>query len=124
MVVKKAKIISSTDYKILTSKKKGKYNNRKTEYKGIKFDSIGEMNRYIFLKDLESLKVISDLKLQVSYDLKVNGCLICRYRADFCYVRDGLQITEDFKGVITPIFKLKAKLMKAIYGIDILITKK
>jgi hypothetical protein len=54
----------------------------------------------------------------------VNGILICTYIADFTYTRDGKYIVEDFKGVLTDVFKLKRKLMKAIFNIDILISRK
>lgn len=121
-MIKKAKVISSSEYKQLIKPKKNKYGNKRVEYDGIKFDSIGEKNRYIVLKSMEERNIISDLKLQVTYDLKVNNDLICRYRADFVYIRDGFSVTEDLKGVETPEFKLKKKLMKAIHGIDILLT--
>jgi len=41
---------------------KNKYRNKKSEFGGIKFDSKGEMNRYIFLKKMEQDGVIQDLK--------------------------------------------------------------
>jgi len=43
------------------------------------------------------------------------------YRADFTYVNeDGQPIVEDVKGFRTPVYRLKKKLMRALYGIEIL----
>lgn len=103
--------------------RKSKYGNKKITIDGIKFDSIGEGNRYTTLKLLERNGAISDLKMQQSYRLEINKVLIARYIADFTYNENGKFIVEDFKGVETGIFKLKKKLMKALYGIDIRITK-
>lgn len=104
-----------------------KYNNVKCTYSGIKFDSIGERNRY---RELEMMQnqcgQIIELKTQVKFPIIVNDVKICTYIADFTYKRkeDMQYIVEDFKGVQTSIFKLKKKLMKAVYGIDILLTFK
>ena len=38
------------------------------------------------------------------------------------YVENGALVTEDVKGVLTPEFKLKSKLMKAVHGIEIRLT--
>ena len=67
--------------------------------------------------------------MQVRFNLMVNDQKICAYIADFCYERedkDGVwhYIVDDAKGVETPEFKLKKKLMKACLGIDILLSKK
>jgi hypothetical protein len=93
-----------------------KYLNKKKEVDGIKFDSKKEATRYGYLKiDPE----VSDLQLQVSFPITINGILICRYIADFVYFRGGFQVVEDVKGVRTAIFILKKKLMKAVHNIDI-----
>ena len=59
----------------------------------------------------------------------VNDQKICAYIADFRYERedkDGVwhYIVEDAKGVETPEFKLKKKLMKACLGIEYSIIEK
>jgi hypothetical protein len=69
------------------------------------------------------------LELQVRFNLIVNDQKICAYVADFRYERENKdsvweQIVEDAKGVETPEFKLKKKLMKACLGIEIYLTKK
>ena len=54
---------------------------------------------------------------------------ICDYIADYTYLlieEDGSSrfIVEDAKGVLTPEFRLKKKLMLAIHNIDILLSFK
>ena len=60
----------------------------------------------------------------------VNDQKICAYVADFKYNKEnaegicGWHIDEDAKGVETPEFKLKKKLMKAVFDINIYLSKK
>lgn len=91
-------------------------------YDGIRFPSSGQGRRYLQLKLLWQQGHISDLKLEVDFPLIVNGLKVCSYRADFVYTENGARIVEDFKGVETPQFKLKRKLMRACYGIELRIT--
>lgn len=102
---------------------RNKYRAIKTVVDGIKFDSKAEARRYSVLKILEKAGEISSLELQPKYDLVINGTKVGFYKADFRYVRDGELIVEDVKGMKTPIYNLKKKMIKAIYGIDILETK-
>jgi hypothetical protein len=110
--------------------KKTKYNNKITELDGIKFHSRKESMRYGQLKLYENGGLISDLRLQVSYELipklVINGKTerAIKYIADFVYFDTvhKVEIVEDVKGMITDIFKLKYKLMKLIHNIDIKIT--
>lgn len=102
-----------------------KYRNVKCTYKGFKFDSIGERDWYKTLELLQLAGEISELKTQVKFPIVINNLKICSYIADFTYHdKQGNYIVEDFKGVQTSIFKLKKKLMKAVYGIDVLLTFK
>ncbi len=98
---------------------RSKYNAKKVEIDGITFDSILEGKRYCELKILVKSNEISDLRRQVPYDLIINDFKICTYKADFVYYKDGNLVVEDAKGVLTPEYKLKKKLMKAILNIDI-----
>jgi hypothetical protein len=100
-------------------KGRSKYGARKVTYDGIAFASLKEGARYLVLKALQQAGRITNLRLQVPYPCKVGDVLICKYIADFTYVEDGKEITEDAKGVRTPIYRLKKKLIKALYGIDI-----
>jgi hypothetical protein len=99
--------------------KMSKYHNRKTEVDGFVFDSRREANRYVELKLLERAGEIYHLELQPKFEMVVNGMKICDYYADFRYQEGEKTIVEDAKGVRTDVFRIKKKLLKAIYGIDV-----
>ena len=96
-----------------------KYRNKPTVVDGIRFASKKEAARYKELLLLENAGKIKYLQRQVRYDLVVNMNKICTYVADFVYQGTGEIVVEDTKGMRTPIYKLKAKLMKACLGITI-----
>lgn len=104
-----------------------KYGNIKTEVDGIKFDSKKEANRYQELKVLKSIGKIENLKLQPRYELqpkyRINGRNIrnLEYKADFEYIdkKTGEIITEDVKGMKTPVYKIKKKLFEYKYNREI-----
>ncbi len=96
-----------------------KYRNQPTFVDGIRFASKKEAYRYRELKILESNNLISNLSLQPRFPLIVNGTKVATYVGDFAYVDDRGKIVEDVKGIRTPVYKLKKKLLKAIHGIDI-----
>lgn len=87
-----------------------------------KFDSQREHARWYKLKDLEKGGTIHSLERQPSFAIKLNNILICKYVADFIYFENGKRIVEDSKGFETREFKLKKKLMKALYNIEVRIT--
>lgn len=72
---------------------------------------------------MEHNGLIKNLELQPKYSMDVCGIHICNYVADFRY-RDsnGKAITEDVKGVKTAVYRIKAKLLKALHDIDVLET--
>lgn len=75
-------------------------------------------------KELRLMEIsgkIKALKQQPGFEIEVNGSLVCSYRADFSYYADGNWVVEDCKGMRTPVYRLKKKLMKA-NGIEILET--
>lgn len=86
---------------------------------GILFDSKREKNRYAELKLLERGNVITDLRLQVPYVCMVNDKKICTYKADFVYVESGEEIVEDTKGFATATYRLKKKLVEALFCVKI-----
>jgi len=104
--------------------KSPKYKNKKVEFRGMKFDSIGERDRYICLMQDEKDGKISDLQRQVKFPLTSNGIIVCHYIADFVYTKGSIKVVEDYKGVLTDTFQLKAKMFKACYGFDITITRR
>jgi len=79
-----------------------KYFAKKQIYKGKKFDSKKELNRFMILEQLEKENKIFNLELHPVFPLIVNGKKIGRYTADFRY-RDiyGNIIVEDVKSKIT-----------------------
>ena len=101
--------------------KKPKYNNKKVEYNGIKFDSKKELKFYLQLLEREQNGEVSNIRLQVPFTLqpsfKYNGKTIraITYKADFVYneLIDGKEHIVDVKskGTITEVFKIKRKMM-------------
>ncbi len=103
---------------------------------GIRFASKSEARQYRELKVRERAGDVIDLELQPEYPIEVlnpaNGeAILCGvYRADFRYREwrhhpDGgvsgsyVSVVTDVKGMRTPIYKLKKKLVEALYGIRI-----
>lgn len=102
-----------------------KYHAKKTVVDGIEFDSAKEAKRYTRLRDMEEEGMIQHLRLQVPFELLPSfECDGVKYRgmsyvADFVYVRDGKVVVEDVKGVKTPEYKMKKKLMAYFNHINI-----
>lgn len=101
--------------------KMSKYHNVKTIIEGIKFDSKKEAARYKELCLLFRAGEIKDLECQPKYPIKINGQKICSYIADFRYRNKGKGewIIEDVKGFKTAIYRLKKKLVFALYGVEV-----
>ena len=96
-----------------------KYHAIKTEVDGVMFDSKREAERYRELKLMQQAGVIEHLELQAKFPVKVNGKHICNYFADFIYTERGAPIVEDCKGMRTAAYRLKKKLVEALYEIEI-----
>lgn len=87
---------------------------------GHRFASQKEKRRYAELKLMQKAGEISDLKLQPRYPLIVNDVKVGVYVGDFSYLdRAGKPVCEDSKGVRTPTYKIKRKLILALYQIEI-----
>lgn len=104
---------------------KRKYNNEPTIIDGIRFDSKREAARYCDLNLQQRAGLISDLKLQVKYELlpkqydKDANC-VCRaitYKCDFQYVENDELICEDVKGYANDRWTIKRALMLNRHGI-------
>lgn len=95
-----------------------KYRNKPIVIDGIKFHSQKEGARYLALKER---KDIENLELQPVFKCELNGVKICKYIADFRYYDQklGQTIIEDVKGFKTAVYKLKNKLVKALFNINI-----
>lgn len=98
-----------------------KYNNKKCEVDGIKFDSKREAERYLELKIMERAGAITALVLQPKYELtpkfKKNGKTYraMYYIADFEYIENEQKVAEDLKGFKTDVYKIKSKLFEYLY---------
>jgi len=110
-----------------------KFGARKVEYKGVKFDSRYERDRYIYLLHLQKQGKISGLRLQVGFriikkiiklipvqlktKIRYDERVVekeARYHCDFLYKEDGKIICEEFKSAMTaelPDYILRRKLM-------------
>lgn len=100
--------------------KKSKYKNERVEVNGIWFDSKREAGRYRSLLILVDCNLISNLRLQVEYELNAGGKFSYKYIADFVYLDDKRnEIVEDAKGAKTVVYKKKKKLMKQLFDIEI-----
>ena len=103
-----------------------KYGAVPTEVDGIRFASKAEARRYGELKLLEKAGKISDLELQPRFELSVRRTLCApvklgHYVADFRYFdrEAGQYVTEDVKGLKTPMYRWKKRHVEAQYGIAI-----
>lgn len=108
-----------------------KYHAVPTVVDGIRFASQKEARRYWELKVLVKSEEITHLVIQPRFDLWAakpleNGRHVAAhvgvYVADFQY-RDqaagGHTVVEDVKGMKTPVYRLKKKIVEACYGIEI-----
>jgi hypothetical protein len=119
-----------------------KYHNKKITIDGVTSDSKKEARRFQELKILEKAGQISKLERQVKFTLipaqrepdiigarggRKPGKLIereCAYFADFAYIEkqengEKVVVVEDTKGMKTPEYIIKRKLMLYRFGIRI-----
>jgi hypothetical protein len=96
---------------------------------GLTFDSKKECVRWLELCRQQRAWEITHLERQVRFRLYVTGpygpVLICRYVADYVYMRGGSRVVEDCKSPMTKKlrdYQLKRKLMYGCLGITILET--
>jgi hypothetical protein len=96
-----------------------KYRNIKTSYNSVLYDSKKEASYAQHLDLLLRAKEIKSWvgdKKELRFNLIVNGKKICAYIPDFKIVHNsGLVEYVDVKGMETTVFKLKFKLIKALY---------
>lgn len=123
-------VVSVEEYRALvTARAARKYRNEPVVVDGESFDSTGEAARYGELKLLEREGKIAELRRQEHFRLEVGGVHIADYVADFTYQEPdphGLFpdfpckfVVEDYKGVRTPAYRLKKRLMLGCHGIAI-----
>lgn len=119
-------------------RRRSKYGSEKFTVLGITFDSKKEGMHYLRLLDMEKRGEIHNLRRQVPFELLpaiyreevvhlktkdkiVKKCVqkSVKYVADFVYEKDGKEVIVDTKGVRTPEYILKKKMMLALLGITI-----
>lgn len=96
-----------------------KYNAKKTETDGIRFDSALEGKYYLHLKELQAKGEVTRFEMQPSFILQEGFTdaygvkhYPIKYVADFLvyYSGDRPPVVVDVKGMVTTDFKLKRKL--------------
>lgn len=99
-----------------------KYGAKALIVEGYRFASQAEARRYGELQLLERAGEIDGLNLQPHFPLIVKGTKVGYYIGDFEYFdKRGHLVIEDVKSPATrtSLYRLKKKLVKAIYGIEI-----
>jgi hypothetical protein len=96
-----------------------KFNAKACVIDGIRFSSQKEARRYVELKLLARAGQIKELEMQAPIIFQINGKPMFKYLADFSYFENGSRVVEDVKGVRTPLYKLKKKLIEAQHRIRI-----
>jgi len=101
-----------------------------TKYGNVKtagYASKREAKRGAELKLLAKVGQITGLQVQRKFVLipahRINGKVVereCSYIADFSYVENGRHVVEDVKGVRTPAYIIKRKLMLYRLGIRVM----
>jgi hypothetical protein len=112
-------LVRLQDVNLAELQKTSKYKNRRVVKAGESFDSKREYLRHLVLLDMQKRGEITNLQRQVPFDLMVNGVKVGKYIADWTYTQRkpffGFVI-DDCKGVQTPLFVLKWKMLKAMRG--------
>lgn len=100
-----------------------KWHNRLVDYNGITFHSAGECRRWQELELLQAADEIKGLERQQKFELlpAFRDAQGKQHRAttliiDFVYIEGQQAVAEDFKGAITEMWKLKAKLFLYRYS--------
>lgn len=118
--------------------KKKKYN-AKGRFVGKQWcASEAEAVRYEQLLDMTERGLVTKLECQPRYQCTINGWKICDYIADFRFTWHGApppdviwphdprgyEVVEEVKGMETPEWKLKCRLVRALHGIEIRVIRK
>jgi hypothetical protein len=106
-----------------------KFNAKKTDVDGVVFDSKKEASYYIKLKALRKAKNeaerVSYIELQPKFDIIIDDKKLGFYKADFRVgYADGRTEVVDIKGykkgAAYQLFRLKKKVIEALYNINII----
>lgn len=115
------------EHSIFDTGKSNKYGAKKETVDGITFDSLKEGGRYrdlLLLKHVKGKDRVVEIVAHPKLSIDVEGMHICNYFPDFKVTyEDGRVEWEDVKGPKTKtlaVYRLKKKLVEAIYGIKII----
>lgn len=100
---------------------KNKFNAKPTVIDGVRYASQKEATRCEELRLLERAGHIRNLTLQPKFPLIVEGVKVATYIADAAYFENNARVVIDVKSkpTKTPVYRLKIKLLKALFpGID------
>lgn len=90
---------------------------KKVVHDGITFDSLLERDCYLHHRLLEKAKEIFDFKWKPkAIVVTIKGERVFEYRPDCSFVRGDKVVVMDAKGFLTPTFRLKWKIVKAIHS--------
>ena len=93
-----------------------KFNNKKCEYGGYIYDSRLEGD---YAQELDLRKKAGDIKdwdRQFKVSIDINGFHICNYYVDFrVFENDGSITLTEMKGMETEVWRLKKKLLEAVW---------
>lgn len=113
-------VLNQANQPVLTKTPSNKYGAKRTLYNGRWFSSKREADRAGELDLLVRSGYVRSWEAQPKFPIEHNGVKICSYFADFkVEYPDGHIEIEDVKGFKPAVYKLKKKLVKAFYGIDI-----
>lgn len=109
--------------------KNHKFSAIKKEIDGHLFDSTGEANAYLLLRQWQMAGAISDLEIQPRYLIQECHYHVVNprtkaghskaknvfYVPDFRFQRNGKTVVVDFKGCKTAVYRIKAKMFQETY---------
>lgn len=106
-----------SDLLATADKPRSKYGAKKTNG----YASTAEARRAAELALMARAGLITNLREQVPFEIipKQDGERAALYICDFMFKENGEWVVEDVKGVKTPAYVLKRKLMKLVHGVVI-----
>jgi hypothetical protein len=105
--------------------KPAKYRNKPfRDAAGVYWHSRKEHRHWLVLRAAEAAGLVRNLRRQVRYRLTVNGIEVGSYVADFVYFDSETDrvVVQDVKSPATrklPLYKLKAALLRAVWGLAV-----
>ena len=94
-----------------------KFKAKPQEYDGIKFPSKAEAKRYLELKVLQEKGEVLFFLRQVPFHLAGGVKYVCDF---MIFWADGSVTVEDVKGMKTPLYVAKKKMVESTYPVEII----